>query len=267
MISLVPFYKDLSLSKDLKTGQIKARLEVFDYRKCLNYMYNTFYKFNPRNYQFIVQTDISTKFPNHYTLYRSEIDNSNLMKAIPQSNMNFVKNSPNGKYVLVGADHLICGRLDHFFTKDYDIGICVKKEWDNRRLSTVNNTVISVNITNKNKDNINWFFRERLNQYNNLPEELRYWWGDQASILYLIEKYGNPIKKYYQNNKNNKIINVNGLKIHLFEYGNDHMIKPIHKKIDEFSKKDDDVIIDLKGNSTMEFVDSWYHGIMNDKLR
>lgn len=268
MVTLVPFFKQINNVEDLTSKDLSPRLAGFDYMHCLELMQKSYFKFNdPSNHDFIIQTDLQTSLPNDLKTYRSDIDNEILMRAIPLSNKNFIDQAANGKYVLVGADHLVCGSVDLFFEDDFDIGLYVKSEYDPARRGTINNTVIAVNLTDNNRDRVKLFFKERLNQYDTLPPSHKLWWGDQSSILFLIERKGDHIKKYFQNGRKDKIIVVDQLTIRLWQYDRDHL--NLHRPDKRFTKRPLDIIVDLKGEHKYEdsdFIDRLYNTIMAESF-
>jgi hypothetical protein len=245
MITLVPFYKDINLSNEgIELNQMN---KIFDYKKALYLMKNTFEKFN-KNYKFEIQTDNYTRleFPN---IFRSNLDNMNIMESVVVSNANYVQNN-HGKMILVGADHLICSDVKNFFNDDFDIGIFVNG-------CNVNNTVVLVDKNETNQKYVNEFFVERTNVYNNLDLDTKLWYGDQYSLSCMLNKH--DIIKKYLDKKTKNIFQYNNLKVKLFDYG--YLVKGV-KKGGDLKHNKTNILIDFKGVKRKEHFEKIYNKIM-----
>ena len=119
MITFAPFYKDLSSSSEVMSDGLKERVDHFDYLNAIRRLRDTFYYYNTKDYKFVMQTDEFTQ-AGDIDVFRSDLSDVPLMGAIVKSNTNFVKMNE-GKLILVGADHLICGNVARFFDDDFDM--------------------------------------------------------------------------------------------------------------------------------------------------
>lgn len=180
MIILAAFYKDFSA--DTESSAVNEAVQDFDYKKALVCLANTFKKHN-RNDKFLAVTDQNTSLPfGVQEIFRADLANYGLIESLVRSNTQVIK-STIGKVILCGADHLINRDLNNFFVEDFDIGILFNG-------TAVNNTVVLANITKSNRHKIIEFFQERENEYYNLPQREKDWFGDQTSLAMVLKKYG-----------------------------------------------------------------------------
>lgn len=245
MIILAPFYKDVDLkSEGLEVNEMS---QIFDYKQNLIRMYDTFFKFNP-SFKFEITSDQHTKLKN-FNVFRSNLDNLNIMESFCVSNLEYVK-SRNEKIVLCGADHLINSSISSLFQDQFDIGIAIVGN-----PLRVNNTIVLVNNVNRNKTIE--FFELRYEIYKKLSSQDKLWFGDQLSYQRILEAEG----VLDQNLKKLPIgmYDIKGLKIKLFQYGSNY-VAPIKKQIPEIGVSP--IIIDFKGPKRKGRAEVIYREIM-----
>lgn len=251
---IAPFYKKIKKSGSKHVNQ---RINVVNWIQILKMMKESFYKFNPKEYEFIVQTDSVTELLD-LDCYRSPIDDDGLMASIVKSNTNFVKNH-HGKMILVGADHLFVNRVDNFFEKDFDLAffIGVKRK-------AVNNSVVLVNKNNSNSLLIDEFFQDRENIFfDELQPKVQEWGGDQSSISHLLEKE-KIISQYIEHKKT--FFNYNGLKIKLFDYGSNY-VYAANRNGSVDNLKGDAIILDFKSVERKSIITDAYMNINKMHIR
>ena len=245
MIILAPFYKDTNLR--LEGSEVNEMSQIFDYKQNLIRMYETFKNFNP-SYKFEITSDNHTRLKN-FDVFRSNLDNLNLMESFCVSNLEYVK-SRNEKLVLCGADHLINGHIDSLFDSEFDIGMAIVGN-----PLRVNNTLVLVNNTNRNK--IIEFFERRYDCYKNLSTDEKLWFGDQLSYQRILES--EAILDHSAKKLPLGLFDIAGLSIKLFQYGSTY-VSPIKKQIPEIGVTP--IVIDFKGPKRKTRVETIYKEIM-----
>lgn len=245
---VAPFYKKLVSSNNL---EIDERIKNVDWLANISMMRSSFYKTNPSDYKFIMQTDMHTEIDD-IDAHRTDHKDLNLMASIVRSNTDFVL-SHCDKMVLVGADHLFTGDVARFFEEDFDLGFFI-----NVRRDSINNTVVLVNKNEKNKHLIDDFFvrRERV-YYKELKRNIKEWGGDQESLAVLLQK--NEIISEYVNTKK-RDFTFNGLKIKLYEY-NEHFLRVVsNTNYNVFYENI--LILDFKSVKRKSFIKKTYENLM-----
>lgn len=243
MITLAPYYRNIEgikLNKKLKQRQ------GFDYKKCLDMMKLTFYKNNPNDYDFIVQTDELTQI--NHNVHRTVSSHLNLMESIMIGNMKYVHDSL-GKHVLVGADHLICKDIGYFFDDRFDLGFFALPEFDSNFELNINNTVVLINKTDNNCQSIDTFFTDRYNKFKDLQASNKAWYGDQKSISLLLEDE-KIITNYYESKKKKTLFRYKDLIVKIFPYG-ELYLKNV-QNLKNFVIEDSDILIDFAGNNKVK---------------
>lgn len=246
MITLAPFYKDISFQTE--GTEVTEMSKIFDYKKNLYRLYSSCKKYN-LEFQFEICTDTYTEVKD-LSLYRTNLDNMNLMESFCVSNLEYLK-IKEGKIVLCGADHLIYGKLDDLFDEDFDIGIAVVEN-----PIRVNNTMVLVNLE-KNKDKIIKFFERRYNVYKNLSPAEKKWFGDQLSFQRILEE-----ENIFNANLDSLplgIFSIDQLTIKLFRYGSKY-VGPIKKNLSSIPGTP--VMIDFKGLKRKKRIEEIYDRIM-----
>lgn len=239
MITFVPFYKDLSSSSELMSDGLKERVDHFDYLNAIRCLRDTFYRYNTKDYKFVMQTDEFTQ-ASDIDVFRSDLSDVPLMGAIVKSNTNFVKMNE-GKLILVGADHLICGNVARFFDDDFDM--CFFTHPTKRY---VRNSVVLVNSNAKNKDGIDKFFARREELYHAASNEEKLWGADMYSINRALEERS-LITKHYEN-KSRMFYDYDGLKVKIMDYDGRKFIKPLPSD-GNLGQLKDIIVIDVKGGT------------------
>lgn len=245
MIILAPFYKDIDLK--FEGHEVNEMSQIFDYKKNLIRMYDTFYKFN-KSYTFEITSDQHTRLKN-FNVFRSNLDNLNIMESFCVSNLEYVK-SKNDKLILCGADHLINSSVNGLFNSEFDIGIAIVGN-----PLRVNNTIVLVN--NTNKKNIIEFFERRYDCYKKLPDNDKLWFGDQLSYQKILEE--DQIFDFSAKNLPVGTFCLKNLTIKLFQYGS-NFVSPIKKQIPEIGVNP--IIVDFKGPKRKKRAESIYKEIM-----
>lgn len=244
MITLVPFYKDLDLSRE--SDQLKENIEVFFYKKNLEFLYNTFTIHNPTGH-FLLATDLQTNLPfSENNIFRSDLAGLSLMESLTVSNTNLV-NQKIGKFVLCGADQLVNKPLDIFFEDNFDIGLLTVG-------GKINNTIVLLNTNENNLSKVRNFFNRRLEIFYELDDKYKSWFGDQYSYSILLQEMGIEI-----DNKN-KFIESHGLRFKFFEYNVDYVFGS-KKSGPAFNKTA--VVVDFKGPSRKRWFEQAYKEICN----
>jgi hypothetical protein len=239
MITFAPFFKDLKNSKESMSTELKERVDFFDYMNAISKLKDSFYEYNSKKYKFVVQTDDHTD-TRGIDAFRTDLSTVPLMGAIVKSNTNFV-NKNQGKLILTGADHLICGNVDKFFDEDFDLGFFVhpKKKY-------VRNSVVLVNSNDANKERIDEFFQRREDFYHASTDEEKKWGADMYSITSALQEK-NIIEKYFSD-KSNHFFDYNGLKVRVLDYDGKKYIKAL--SLDKrMVVGADDILIDVKGGA------------------
>ena len=244
MIILAAFYKT-----DLEQRKINFRSLYFDYEAALHSLEKTFKKFNPIG-KFILATDMATNVKlESGESFRTNLESCNIMESLVLSNLDLVKQLE-GKIILCGADHLISGNLDNFFKEEFDIGIL----WNG---GEVNNTVVLVNTEFGNKEKIVSFFQERTDEFYQLGQSEKSWFGDQISIQLVLEKkYQSPKLLPKQSILHESC----GLKFKFFNYS-EEFVFGVKKSSAGYSKTA--ILLDFKGNKRQQ----WFTDIAQDLLK
>jgi hypothetical protein len=245
MIILAPFYKDTDLK--FEGHEVNEMSQIFDYKKNLIRMYDTFFKFNT-SYNFEITSDQHTRLKN-FNVFRSNLDNLNIMESFCVSNLEYVK-SKNDKLILCGADHLVNSSVNGLFNSEFDIGIAIVGN-----PLRVNNTIVLVN--NTNKKNVVEFFERRYDCYKRLSENDKLWFGDQLSYQKILEE--EQILNFSAKNLPIGTFHLKNLTIKLFQYGS-NFVSPIKKQIPEIGVNP--IIIDFKGPKRKKRAESIYKEIM-----
>lgn len=257
MIKIVSFYKDIVLGQE-KTKKLQQRTS-FDYKTCQKKLFETLQKFSQGNCEFIASTDMHTELDNYPKVERNDLDGKLLMEAVAIANNNYIQKE-HGKIVLLGADHLFCGNPEFLFEDDFDIALLIKDSFDSRHYTNINNTLVAVDLSTSNKEQIKNFFKERLDICLQLPLKERRWFADQKSLSLLLEKEG-IISEYYKTKKS--IHYFRGLKIKLIPWGQQYL-----KVVDNqgnYKKNIDDVLIDFCGKEDIKtHFNSIYKDIMKE---
>jgi hypothetical protein len=258
MITFAPFYKDLSKSKEIMSDGLKERVEHFDYMNAIRKLRDTFYHFNSQDHKFVVQTDEVTD-TDSIDAFRTNLSEMPLMGSIVKSNTNFVHNHQ-GKFILVGADHLICGNVERFFDDDFDMCFFVHP-----KKAYVRNSVVIVNSTSDNKTGIDDFFSHREKKYHDASNEEKLWGADMYSINRALEDRG-IITKYFGDKKRNSF-DYDGLKVKIMDYDGKKYIKALNKD-GTLGSTQDIIVIDVKGgNYRKQFFSKAYQELMERKPR
>ena len=244
MIILAAFYKT-----DLEQRKINFRSLYFDYEAALHSLEKTFKKFNPIG-KFILATDMATNVKlESGESFRTNLESCNIMESLVLSNLDLVKQLE-GKIILCGADHLISGNLDNFFKEEFDIGIL----WNG---GEVNNTVVLVNTEFGNKEKIVSFFQERTDEFYQLGQSEKSWFGDQISIQLVLEKkYQSPKLLPKQSILHESC----GLKFKFFNYS-EEFVFGVKKSSAAYNKTA--IFLDFKGNSRKQ----WFSVIAQEILK
>ena len=254
MIKFIAFYKDVNESKSKKL-QRRQNLEVFSYRKCLSYLKETFYKFNPKH-KFLIATDQHTELPDlGVDVIRDDLSQLLIMEAITRSNTNYVTQNT-GKIVLAGADHLICGPIENFFEEDFDLGFWIFPDYDPSHRISVSMTIVLINKNENNEKKINDFFIEREKICLSLEKKERQWFADQKSLSMLLDQ--EDVIKQYHNNKEQTIFDFRGLKIKFFPYYGKQFLTDVadNGKVEIL---DNSVLVDFPGHKSKEYLDEVYN--------
>jgi hypothetical protein len=258
MITFAPFYKDLSNSKEIMSDNLKERVEHFDYMSAIRKLRDTFYHFNSKDHRFVIQTDEITDTES-LEAFRSNLSEMPLMESIVKSNTNFVR-SHQGKLILVGADHLICGNVERFFDDDFDMCFFVHP-----KKAYVRNSVVLVNSSPDNKTGIDNFFLRREEKYHEATKDEKLWGADMYSINRALEDKG-IITKYF-NDKKRSFFDYDGLKVKIMDYDGKKFIKALNKD-GTLGNIHEIIVIDVKGgNYRKQFFSKAYHELMERKPR
>ena len=249
MITLVPFYRDLS--KNIESESVKEMANSYDYKKSLSYLIKSFQRYNKKD-KIEVATDLHTSI-DHDCVFRTDLTDMNLMESLTTSNTDYVLNH-SGKIILCGSDHLISSSVNKFFDGEYfDIGIYLNG-------TEVNNTAVLINKHQSNEKLVNDFFKNRLDIYKNFSEDTKSWFGDQRSYTELLQTE-KIIHKYLQN-KNQKFYQLNGLIIKIFEYG--YLVKGCRKGGGLKGDPSNVILIDFKGSERKKHIDDVFRIVMKN---
>lgn len=244
MITLAPFYKNINLKSE--GIEVQEMSSIFDYRKNIDRLYHSLQKHSPRN-AFTVCTDIKTDL-GRYNVFRSNIDDLNLMECFCISNLEYVKNTP-GKLILCGSDHLVYGNINNLFDSEFDVAVAVVGN-----PIRINNTIVLVGENNRN--NVINFFERRLDVYKNLTNQEKLWFGDQLSYQRILEQENIldqsaeklPLGDY----------TIDHIKLKIFKYGS-HYVNSVKKGFPTFENP---IILDFKGPKRKKRIDEIYTEIM-----
>lgn len=247
MITLVPFYRDLS--KNVESTAVTEMSNSYDYKKSLAYLIESFKKFNKKN-RVVVATDKFTQI-DHSDIFRSNLENMNLMESLTTSNTDYVLNN-SGKIILCGSDHLIFGKVERFFEgEEFDLGIYING-------AQVNNTAVLINKNENNKQLIDKFFNKRLEVYHKFDENTKSWFGDQMSYTEILQQ--EKIITKYLENKSQTTYMCDGLRIKIFEYG--YLVKGCRKGGGLKGNSNNMILIDFKGTERKKHLDTIYQFVM-----
>lgn len=236
MIILAAFYKDLK--SNLESAAVNEAVQGFDYKTALMRLKETYKKRNPSE-KFLVTTDQETNLPfDAKEIFRSNLENIGLIESLVKSNTDVIRSNV-GKIILCGSDHLINGNLNKFFVEEFDIGILFNG-------TSVNNTVVLVNIRDENRSKIIDFFEQREAEYYSLPKRDKDWFGDQISYDILLRKH-NLLKS---DSVEQGIHQGNGLKFKFMKYGEGE-VYGCKKSAASYNKQA--LLIDFKGNRKQWF--------------
>lgn len=244
MITLAPFYKNINLkSEGIEVNEMSA---VFDYRKNIDRLYQSLQKHSPGN-AFTVCTDTKTEL-GRYNVFRSQIDDLNLMECFCISNLEYVKQT-SGKLILCGSDHLVHGNINDLFDSEFDVAVAVVGN-----PIRINNTIVLVG--ENNRQNVIKFFERRLQTYNNLTKEEKLWFGDQLSYQKILEEE-NILNTFLDKLPLGDYI-VDNIKLKVFKYGS-HYVNSLKKRFPSYGSP---IILDFKGPKRKKRIEEIYTEIM-----
>lgn len=244
MITLAPFYKDINLKSE--GIEVQEMSSIFDYRKNIDRLYLSLQKHSPGN-AFTVCTDLKTDL-GKYNVFRSNIDNLNLMECFCISNLDFVKNTL-GKLILCGSDHLVYGDINKLFDSEFDVAVAVVGN-----PIRINNTIVLVG--EHNRKNVIKFFERRLDVYQKLTEQERLWFGDQLSYQRILEQE-NILDQSSANLPLGDYV-IDNVKIKVFKYGS-HYVNSVKKGFPTFENP---IILDFKGPKRKKRINEIYSEVM-----
>jgi len=261
MIKFISFYKSVGSESKSKKLIRRNNLKTFSYTKCLEYLYETFTKFNP-DHQYLIATDKHTHLPElPVEVVRDDLSKMPMMEAITRSNTNFVLNNI-GKIVLAGADHLICGPIENFFDDDFDLGFWIFPGFDPSHRISVSMTIVLINKTAENASEIDNFFKRRDKICFSLEKRERQWFADQKSISLLLEEE-NIISKYHEKNGEQSIWKFGNLKVKFFPYYEKKYLTDVGD--DGFVKiNPESILVDFPGHKSKEHIDKVYKMITEE---
>lgn len=255
MITLVPFYRDLQMGQEGR--QLLENAKIFDYRRALTAMINSFAVTNPNN-DYIISTDDLTSLPDfdEQRIHRTNLGNYNLMQSLVMANTKFVTTHV-GRFLLCGADHVFAKPVDIMFEgEDFDIGIMY---FDQR----VNNTAVLVDTSRTKKHGlVTDFFRLRERLYHRLPNDQKSWDGDQVTLRMALTEWGFPT--LHPIHLVNRVFESNGLRVKFWWYdkrwvGGARKFKPRYDP--------DWRMIDFKGAQRKQWFWPVYEEVMNAARR
>lgn len=256
MITLAAFYKDLNETKIAKKLNKRIKTNTIDYRDTLYKMQKTLAKTNP-SAKFIIKTCNETPL-DFENVFRTSCADTNLIESFVKCDLSYVQQHY-GKTVMVGSDHLICGDLNKFFEEDYDFATCMQNtSFDESHRTNVMNFMF-VNKNKNNHDKLVEFFDRRYEVFKSFPESDQLWWGDQKSLSVTLDEYGD-LQNYYKSNGTSDTFNFKGLKIKLFKYPHNLIIRP-NEQGNGLLKES--VIVDFAGaGEVKKHVNTMYQTIM-----